>query len=188
MVRLFDDEIDFRHPSEAVKRGFGMLQEDRKKLGLLLSKSIRINTMLASLSKVTNRFGILKTKNEKRMVEDTLKSINTKYVSVDNDVNSLSGGNQQKVALAKWISAECRCVVFDEPTRGVDVGAKTEIYKIINSLAENGVAIIVISSEMPEIIGMCDRAIVMRHGATVGIVEKDGLDENTLIKLAMGVS
>jgi ribose transport system ATP-binding protein len=108
---------------------------------------------------------------------------------VDHSASSLSGGNQQKVALAKWISADCKCVVFDEPTRGVDVGAKTEIYKIINSLAENGVAIIMISSEMPEIIGMCDRAIVMRQGVIAGAaVEKESLDENTLIRLAMGVS
>jgi ribose transport system ATP-binding protein len=187
-VRLFGGEIDFKHPSEAVKSGLGMLQEDRKKLGLLLSKNIRINTTLASLEKVTGCFGTLKKKPEKKLVEDVLNSINTKYASVDNDVSSLSGGNQQKVALAKWISADCRCVVFDEPTRGVDVGAKTEIYRIINSLAENGVAIIMISSEMPEIIGMCDRAIVMRQGTTAGTVEKGSLDENTLIKLAMGVS
>jgi ribose transport system ATP-binding protein len=165
-----------------------MLQEDRKKSGLLLSKSIRVNTMLASLPKVTGRLGILKRALEKRIVEDVLKSVNTKYASVDHDVSSLSGGNQQKVALAKWISAGCRCVVFDEPTRGVDVGAKTEIYRIINSLAEDGVAVIMISSEMPEIIGMCDRAIVMRQGTTAGVVEKGQLDENTLIRLAMGVS
>jgi ribose transport system ATP-binding protein len=188
-VKFFGKEINFKHPSEAVNSGFGMLPEDRKKMGLLLSKSLRVNTMLASLSRVTSRFGVINHPQEKQIVKEVLDSINTKYPSVDHIASSLSGGNQQKVALAKWISADCRCVVFDEPTRGVDVGAKTEIYKIINGLAENGVAIIMISSEMPEIIGMCDRAIVMRQGIIAGTaVEKGSLDENTLIKLAMGVS
>jgi ribose transport system ATP-binding protein len=188
-VKFFGREINFKHPAEAVSSGLGMLPEDRKKMGLLLSKSLRVNTMLASLPKVTSRFGVINHSYEKKIVKEVLDSINTKYPSVDHDASSLSGGNQQKVALAKWISADCKCVVFDEPTRGVDVGAKTEIYKIINSLAENGVAIIMISSEMPEIIGMCDRAIVMRQGSIAGTaVEKGYLDENTLIKLAMGVS
>lgn len=188
-VKFFGEEINFRHPSEAVNSGLGMLPEDRKKMGLLLSKSLRVNTMLASLSRVTSRFGVINHPRERRIVKEVLDSINTKYPSVDHSASSLSGGNQQKVALAKWISADCKCVVFDEPTRGVDVGAKTEIYKIINSLAENGVAIIMISSEMPEIIGMCDRAIVMRQGVIAGAaVEKESLDENTLIRLAMGVS
>jgi ribose transport system ATP-binding protein len=187
-VKFFGNEINFRHPSEAVKGGFGMLPEDRKKMGLLLSQNLRVNTMLASLSKVTRRLGLINHSREKQFVKEVLDSINTKYPSVDHNASSLSGGNQQKVALAKWISADCRCVVFDEPTRGVDVGAKTEIYKIINSLAEKGMAIIMISSEMPEIIGMCDRVIVMRQGSVAGAaVEKNSLDENTLIKLAMGV-
>lgn len=91
------------------------------------------------------------------------------------------------MALAKWIAADCKCIVFDEPTRGVDVGAKTEIYKVINTLAEKGVAVIMISSEMPEVIGMCDRVMVMRNGKISGEVGKDELSEETLIKFAMGV-
>jgi ribose transport system ATP-binding protein len=186
-VEFFGKEIHFKHPAQAIKNGFGMLPEDRKKMGLLLSKSIRINTMLASIKKVRRRFGVLKQKSEKKIVTDLLNSINTKYASIEHDASSLSGGNQQKVSLAKWIAADCRCVVFDEPTRGVDVGAKTEIYRIINNLAEQGVAIIMISSEMPEIIGMCDRAVVMRQGRVAGEVTKEQMDENILIRLAMGV-
>ena len=106
---------------------------------------------------------------------------------IENDVDSLSGGNQQKIALAKWIAADCKCIVFDEPTRGVDIGAKVEIYKVINSFAENGIAVVMISSEMPEIIGMCDRVYVMRNGKVSGELEKEELSEDQLIGLAMEV-
>ena len=107
---------------------------------------------------------------------------------MENNADSLSGGNQQKIALAKWIAADCKCMVFDEPTRGVDVDAKTEIYKTMNQLAESGVAIIMISSEMPEIIGMCDRVMVMHNGKISGEVNKDEMGENVLIRYSMGVN
>ena len=120
-------------------------------------------------------------------MREVLKNIQTKYGDTEDNASSLSGGNQQKIALAKWIAADCKCIIFDEPTRGVDVGAKTEIYKVMNTLAENGVAVIMISSEMPEIIGMCDRVMVMRGGKIAGEVSKNELSENSLIKFAMGV-
>ncbi len=145
-----------------------------------------MNTTLACLNKIT-KLGFINHKSEKEFVKETLASIQTKYNSTEDNANSLSGGNQQKIALAKWIAADCKCIVFDEPTRGVDVGAKTEIYKVINNLAENGVAVIIISSEMPEIIGMCDRVLVMRNGKISGEVRKEELTENALIKFAMGV-
>ena len=106
---------------------------------------------------------------------------------MEEPVSTLSGGNQQKVALAKWLGSECKILIFDEPTRGVDVGAKVEIYKIMNRLAEEGAAIIMISSEMPEIIGMSDRVIVMREGRVTGELNKQELNEENLIKLSMGV-
>ncbi len=145
-----------------------------------------MNTTLACLSKVT-RHGWIQHKKEKKFVKEVLGSIQTKYGSTEDNANSLSGGNQQKLSLAKWIAADCKCVVFDEPTRGVDVGAKTEIYKVINTLAEKGIAVIMISSEMPEIIGMCDRVVIMRNGKVSGEVEKNELSENIMIKMAMGV-
>jgi ribose transport system ATP-binding protein len=146
-----------------------------------------MNTTLASMHKVKNKLDIINHKKEKDYVKQLLASISTKYGSSEDNVNSLSGGNQQKIALAKWLSADCKCIVFDEPTRGVDVGAKTEIYKVMNTLAEQGVGIIMISSEMTEIIGMCDRAIIMRQGSIAGEVDKTELNENSLIKFAMGV-
>lgn len=185
-VIFFGEEVNFKDPKEAIQHGFGLLPEDRKKQGLLLEQSIRMNTTLASMFKI-KKAGIINHKKEKDYVKDLLASIATKYGSMEDNANSLSGGNQQKIALAKWLSADCKCVVFDEPTRGVDVGAKTEIYKIINKLAEQGVGVIVISSEMAEIIGVCDRAIVMRQGTVAGEVSKSELTENNLIKLAMGV-
>ncbi|MFJ8258259.1 sugar ABC transporter ATP-binding protein [Peribacillus asahii] len=185
-VIYFGEEVNFKNPKEAINKGFGLLPEDRKKQGLLLEQSIRMNTTLASMFKI-KKLGVINHKKEKEYVKELLASIATKYGSMEDNANSLSGGNQQKIALAKWLSADCKCLVFDEPTRGVDVGAKTEIYKIINELASEGVGVIVISSEMSEIIGMCDRAIVMRQGAIAGEVDKSELTENNLIKLAMGV-
>ena len=137
------------------------------------------------VSKQTN--GWISHRQEKDDVLQLLARISTKYGSTEDPADSLSGGNQQKVALAKWLAIDTKLIILDEPTRGVDVGAKTEIYKIINDLAGKGVAIIIVSSEMSEIIGMCDRALVMREGEIKGEVKKEELTENNLIKLAMGV-
>ena len=156
--------------------------------GLLLDQSIRLNTTLACIEKVTDPTRtLIYHKKEKGFVREILGTIRTKYNSTEDNADSLSGGNQQKVALARWIAANCKCIIFDEPTRGVDVGAKVEIYHVINQIAEQGVAVIMISSEMPEIIGMCDRVVVMNKGRVTGELGKSELTENNLIKLAMGV-
>lgn len=186
-VVYFDKPVSFKSPKEAIANGFALLPEDRKKQGLLLEQSIRMNTTLASIKKFTNKAGVFHHRQEKEFTKKVLANISTKYEKMDDNVSSLSGGNQQKVALAKWLATDCKCIVLDEPTRGVDVGAKTEIYEIMNQLAKRGVAIIMISSEMPEIIGMCDRVVVMRFGSVIGEVSKEELNENTLIKYAMGV-
>lgn len=185
-VYYFGKEVNWKSPRAAIREKFGLLPEDRKKQGLLLEQSIRMNTTLACLNKIT-KYGWINHSSEKKFVKEILASIQTKYGNTEDNANSLSGGNQQKIALAKWIAADCKCVVFDEPTRGVDVGAKTEIYKVINTLAENGIAVIMISSEMPEIIGMCDRAVIMRNGKVSGEVRKNELSENIMIQMAMGV-
>ncbi|MGI6070157.1 MAG: sugar ABC transporter ATP-binding protein [Blautia sp.] len=183
----FGKEVDFKNPKEAIKNGFGMLPENRKEQGLLLKQSVRMNTTLTVLGTKITHGGIINHKKEKEYAAELLASISTKYGSTEDNADSLSGGNQQKVALAKWVAADCKCIVFDEPTRGVDVGAKVEIYNIINALAEKGVGIIMISSEMTEIIGMCDRAIVMRQGEITGEFTNQEITENTMIKAAMGV-
>lgn len=186
-VEFFGKNVYFKSPQQAVKQKLGLLPEDRKQQGVLLDQSIRINTTLSSLRKVESAPGWINKKKDISVTEKILKQLSTKYGSMEDDVSSLSGGNQQKVALAKWLAADCECIVLDEPTRGVDVGAKVEIYKNINDLAAQGAAIIMISSEMEEIIGMCDRAIIMRQGRVVGELQKEELSENNLINLAMGV-
>lgn len=186
-INYFQHEVNFKDPKEAIRAGFGLLPEDRKGQGLILEQSIRVNSTLSSLHKVKNKAGIINQSYEKKYVTDLLARIATKYGSIEDNVSSLSGGNQQKISLVKWLSADCKCIVFDEPTRGVDVGAKTEIYEIMNKLAEQGMGIIMISSEMTEIIGMCDRAVIMRQGKVAGELGKSDLTEDNLIQYSMGV-
>jgi ribose transport system ATP-binding protein len=185
-VVYLGEEVNFKSPQQAVKKQLGLLPEDRKQQGVLLEQSIRVNTTLSSLDKIYSIPGWIDKKKDQKKAADILERLSTKYGSMEDSVSSLSGGNQQKVALAKWLAADCKCIILDEPTRGVDVGAKVEIYKSINDLAAQGTAIIMISSEMEEIIGMCDRAIIMRQGRVVGELDKEELSENNLIHLAMG--
>lgn len=184
-VTFLGKPVHFTSPKKAVQGKLGMLPEDRKRQGVLLEQSIKMNSTIAAMKKV-QRHGIFNRKKENEFVKTLLGRMNTKYASIENMASSLSGGNQQKVALAKWLAADCKCIIFDEPTRGVDVGAKTEIYNCINQLAENGIAIIMISSEMPELIGMCDRMIVMHQGIIKGCLDKNEFSEDNIIFSAMG--
>lgn len=172
-----------RNPREAIRKGIGLLSEDRKGQGLVLEQPIRVNSTLVS----QRGNGIIDSRAERRRVIDLLNGISTRYGSINDNVASLSGGNQQKVSLAKWLAVDTELIILDEPTRGVDVGAKVEMYGLINALADRGIGVIVVSSEMIEIIGLCDRAIVMREGEVAGELGKQELTENNLIKQAMGV-
>lgn len=172
-----------KSPADAIALGMGLLPEDRKQQGLILEQSIRVNSTLVS----QRGNGFIDARAERTKVEEILRKLSTRYVSIENRVDSLSGGNQQKVSLAKWLAVDTEMIILDEPTRGVDVGAKVEIYGLIGDLAASGVAVVLISSEMVEIIGVCDRALVMRNGEVAGEVEKHDLSEENLIKLAMGV-
>lgn len=183
-VYFLGEELHVKEPKDAVKKGLGYLAEDRKSLGLLVNQSIKVNTTLTALKKVASH-GFIRRKYENQQVEALLKKMSTRYGGLNDDVNSLSGGNQQKISFAKWIWADCKCVIFDEPTRGVDVGAKVEIYEIINRLAEQGTAVIIVSSEMTEIIGTCDRAIIMSQGRITGNLRKEELTEDMIIKYAV---
>ncbi len=183
-VYMNGKKVAFASPRSAIKCGLGYLSEDRKALGLMVNQSIRVNSTITILDKVTNKGFILR-KKERDYVEDLLDRLVTKYESIEDNASSLSGGNQQKVALIKWLASDCKCMILDEPTRGVDVGAKVEIYNIISKLAEQGIAVIMISSEMPEIIGMCDRTVVMRLGYVTGELLRDELSEVNIMKLAM---
>ena len=187
-INLNGKQIRIKSPMSAVKQGIGMLPEDRKAHGVLLKMPIRTNITLTRLKAFTGPFNILSGKKETEYIDDMVQKLSIKVGSIENNVNSLSGGNQQKVAISKLLASDCKVLILDEPTRGVDVGAKIEIYKIINSLVAQNYAVIMISSEMMEIIGMCDRAVVMRNGSVAGELQKSELTEQNLINYSMGVN
>ena len=148
---------------------------------------IRHNATISCLSRYTGPCGWIYKNNETKDVTELTGKMNLKCSSIEAPVKSLSGGNQQKVSLSKLIASQCDVLIFDEPTRGVDVGAKREIYALINSLAEQGYTIIMVSSEMAEIVGMCDRALVFRNGTIAGELNGSEITEQNIIKYAMGV-
>ncbi len=186
-VKVNGAEVSFKSPQQSYRQRVGMLPEDRKSSGVLLKIPIKHNVTMSCLKTFGNRIGWLNLKKESGFVHKFAREIGIKAASLDNPVSSLSGGNQQKVAIARLLASDCRILVLDEPTRGVDVGSKIEIFNIINSLLEQKYAVLFISSEMPEVIGMCDRVVVMREGETVGELQKSELSEQNIIKLSMGI-
>lgn len=166
-VKLHGQPTDVSTVDQAIKAGLSYVTEDRKSLGLILDESIQFNTTLANLEGVSSR-GVLHENRETEVAERYRRALATRTPSVMQKVGNLSGGNQQKVVLAKWLFTEPEVLILDEPTRGIDVGAKYEIYSIINELSAQGKAVVMISSEMPELLGMCDRIYVMNEGAFAG--------------------
>lgn len=175
----------FKNPMQAIKNGIALVPEDRKKQGLVLINSVAYNITLASLRFVMNSFLLSKKKSD-IVVDENIRNLHVKTSSPEIDVASLSGGNQQKVVIAKWLATKPEVLILDEPTRGVDVGAKQEIYTIINTLAQQGMAIIMVSSELPEIINMCDTVCVVREGKITAKLNKDELTQEHIMKYATG--
>lgn len=170
-----------RNPQEAIRRGIGLVPENRAKEGLMTSLSIRNNMTLASLKKYS-RFGYMNRKQEEGKIEELITSLSIKCQSPDQTVTSLSGGNQQKVVLGKWMSSDIRLLIFDEPTRGIDIGAKAEIYELMNKLVEMGIGVIITSSEIDEVRSMSDRVLLLSEGRLIeelnsGEVTDDGIYE-----------
>lgn len=186
-VVFMGNPVHFRNPQMAVRSGLGMVPEDRKRQGVILRQSIRVNTTLAAMKLGMTKQHLFNDKKEKQKVKEILAGVATKYNSTEDNVDTLSGGNQQKISLAKWLGANCKVIILDEPTRGVDVGAKFEIYSIINLMASQGIAIVVVSSEMDELLGTCDRIIAMRNGEVTGELSSNDMTEQNIIKLIMGV-
>lgn len=173
--------VKINSPLDAINNGIGYLPEDRKTEGLILSKSVKENITLASLTKKFYRGFIINHKKEAVVAQEYREKLRIKTPGINRQVKFLSGGNQQKVVFAKWLCSEVDVYIFDEPTRGIDVGAKSEIYQIINDLVAQGAAVIVISSELPEILGVCDRIIVMRDGyITANIDRADATQEKIM--------
>ena len=170
-------------PAQAVKAGLGLLSEDRKELGLLADLSIRENVTIADLSEVT-RFGIIFRKKEDGVVNQLVPRLRLKYHSNEQPVSSLSGGNQQKVLLSRWLATKVKVLLLDEPTKGVDVGAKADIYTIIGDLAARGMGIIVVSSYLPELLGICDRVIVLHDFGVTGELSIEEATEEAVLQLA----
>ena len=147
-----------------------------------------MNVSLASLEKHSNRLGIINNESEKTTAIDQIEKLNIKTPSAETPVINLSGGNQQKVVLGKWLSMNPKLIIFDEPTRGIDVGAKAEIYKLMRQLADRGVAILMISSDMEEVLGISDRIAVMHEGNITGILDREEFTEENIMHLAVGSS
>ncbi len=171
-LKIAGQEVELKNVRDAIKRKLAYVTEDRKGNGLILSNPIKINTTLANLNSISAR-GVIDKDKEYQIAVEYKEKLNTKCPTVEQNVGNLSGGNQQKVLLAKWMFADPDVLILDEPTRGIDVGAQYEIYCIINSLVAEGKSVIMISSELPEVLGMCDRIYVMNEGKMVGELEAE---------------
>ena len=178
-------ECEIRNPKDAIRAGIGFVTEDRKGEGLILKLGVGENVTLAALDSF--RSGIhLNLGKEKNTVSEYVSRLNIKTPSIFQKVENLSGGNQQKVVLAKWLLSKCRVLILDEPTRGIDVGAKIEVYNLINELAKEGKAILVITSEIPELLGICDRVVVMARGRVSGTLTREEANQEAIMTLAVG--
>jgi ABC-type sugar transport system ATPase subunit len=185
-VFLEGQPVRVHSPGEAVKMGVAFLTEDRKRDGLVMSCSIVDNASLATLNQVS-RYGVLDIKKRDGRVQEKVEELSIHPAQISRLVRQLSGGNQQKVILAKWLLSNARVLIMDEPTRGVDVATKVDIYRLISDLADRGVGVLLISSELPEILGMSDRALVMREGVLVGEFTRAQASEERLLACAAGV-
>ena len=185
-IFLNGKEINPKSPREAIDLGIAMLPEDRKRHGALLGVSIKNNINMPTYDRIS-KATVIDLKTEKQRAEKYRQEIQIKCPTVNQLVRNLSGGNQQKVILGKWLAADSQLIIFDEPTRGIDVGAKFEIYKLINELVEQGRAVLMISSEMEELIGMSDRIIVLAEREMTGELKKEQFDANTIMAMASAI-
>lgn len=179
-------EIKVKKPMDAIEAGIGLIPEDRKRQGLLLKESIRHNISFAKMKGIL-RAGLIHENTDRDIAEKYIETLGIKTPSPEQPAGNLSGGNQQKVVLAKWLFTDSKILIFDEPTRGIDVGAKQEIYRLMLELVEQGKAVIMISSDMPELIGMADRIVVLNEGRVTGIVEKEEFSQEHIMTLASGI-
>ena len=184
-IYLDGKEIHVTSPQDAIRQGIGLLTEDRKQQGLVLGMTVRANTTLANL-KALVKGPFINRREERAVAEKYVQELHIKTPGIEQTAQNLSGGNQQKVVLAKWLYTQSRVLIFDEPTRGIDVGAKVEIYKLMNELVRQGVAVLMISSELPEVLGMCDRILVMHEGKISGELPRADASQEAVMHLATG--
>jgi len=184
-VCLEGKKIHNRSPHEAMEHGIVLVPEDRKLQGILANLSISDNINISLLDKNSNRFGFVSRKKEEKVAGDGIRNFKIKTPSPDKKIVELSGGNQQKCIVARWISTNPKVLILDEPTKGIDVGAKSEFYQMICEFAKQGLGVILISSELPEVIGLSDRIIVMKGRKIVGEVSREEATESRLLSLGM---
>jgi ribose transport system ATP-binding protein len=184
-IVIFGKETAVKSPQTAIRAGVGLLPEDRKQQGLVLMLSVLHNMSMASLDKLTSHL-LLRLGDERQQAAGFVDKLRIATPGVNQQVQFLSGGNQQKVVLAKWLASQSKILIFDEPTRGIDVGAKVEVYNLMNSLVENGVAVIMVSSEMLELLGMSDRILVMHEGRLTAELSRAEATEEKILAAAMG--
>lgn len=183
-VTLRGQQIHVKNPADAARYRIGYLSEDRKKFGLLLEQEVNANIGLSSLHELFQSFGFIKDKLMRAKSREYVSALRIKTPSVSQTAKNLSGGNQQKVVIAKWLVKDCDILIFDEPTRGIDVGAKEEIYKLLNDLARQGKSIIMISSELPEVLRMSHRIVVMSEGRVTGVLAADEATQESVMHYA----
>lgn len=183
-IILDGETIHINNPMDAIRAGIVLAPEDRKKDGLCTKLSIRENVGLPNLDFLSNRFGVIKRKKEEKITMEAVENLKIKVASIENNADSLSGGNMQKVVVGKWLARKSRVVIFDEPTRGIDVGAKVEIYHLMNDLKKQGIGVMFVSSEMPEVIGISDRVIVMCDGRITGVFSTDEVSQDLILECA----
>lgn len=184
-VFIHGKEVNIKSPTEGIRNGIGLIPEDRKNSGVFQRWSISWNTVIMCLKKVSKNL-VVRIKEQNKLTEEYIKELGIRTPTAEQLVMNLSGGNQQKVVLAKTLAAETEILIFDEPTRGIDVGAKQEIYQLMNRLASEGHTILMVSSDMPELLGMSDRVVVLCEKEQVGIVEKKDFSQERILDLASG--
>jgi rhamnose transport system ATP-binding protein len=178
-------KLNVGSPSAAMDAGIALVPEDRRQQGLFMPTSIAKNAAITMLSSLRKGF-LLRASSERKIAEEWTKILQTKYASIDDPVERLSGGNQQKVVLAKWLATNPRLLIVDEPTRGIDVGTKSEVHKLLSQKAKEGLAVLMISSELPEVLGMADRVLVMREGHIVRELSRSDANSENIIAAATG--
>jgi ribose transport system ATP-binding protein len=177
--------VRFKNTEEAIKHGLAMVPEDRKRTGLVLSNSVGFNLTLAAV-RLLGRGPLINSRKKNQMIERFIRQLNIKTNSPWAIVSSLSGGNQQKVVVAKWLATKPKVLILDEPTRGIDIGAKHEIYSIIDDLAKEGLGVLLLSSELEELINLCDTLCVMRKGRVARILGREEFSQETIMHYAAG--
>lgn len=185
-IELFGEEVKITSPVDAIERGIGLLPEDRKEQGLSLSTSVKENINLAAYDRIIKN-GLINLKKEGEVAKKYVKDLLIKTPTIDQKVKNLSGGNQQKVVIGKWLNRDSRIFIFDEPTVGIDVGAKREIFRLFEKILEAGNSIVLISSYLPEAMGISDRLVVIHEGKKMGTLMRDEFEEEKILRLASGI-